>query len=94
MFTEYTILCKTQEDLGNEEFSSTFSYNHFRMAWYAFAQLLDIDLSEGFMCTICGDHPGTVIMDATTLSFRKDFDPWKKFLCSSMKSETKIKRQR
>ncbi len=57
MFTEYTILCKTQEDLGNEDFSTKFSYNHFRMAWYAFARLLDIDLSEGFMCTTCGDHP-------------------------------------
>ena len=91
MFTEYTILCTTQEDLGNHSFSSKFSYNHFR---YAFAQLLDIDLCEGFTCTTCGDHPGTVIMDATTLSFRKDFDPWNNFLRSSIKSETKIKRQR
>jgi hypothetical protein len=64
------------------------------MAWYAFARLLDIDLSEGFICTTCGDHPSVVIMDATTLSFRKDFNPWKNFLKSYRKDETKIKRQR
>ena len=94
MFTEYTVLRAMQEDRGNSSFASNFSYNHFRMAWYGFLQLLDIDLCEGFMCTTCGDHPDIVIMDATSLSFRKDFDPWKNLLNYSVKNETRIKQQR
>lgn len=94
IFTEYSILVKTHEDLGNYEFSSKFTYNHYRMAWYAFTQLLDVDLQQGFVCNICGDNPRRVIMDATSLSFRKDFDPWKNFLAEPTKTETKLKEKR
>ena len=94
MFTEYSILVKTHEDLGNYDFSSQFTYNHFRMAWYAFIQLLDIDFNQSFMCNICGCDPKRVIMDATSLSFRKDYDPWKNFLSDSIKNESKLKEKR
>lgn len=95
MFTEYSVLVKTHEDLGNHTFSSQFLYNHFRMAWYGFIQLLDVKLDQGFVCNICGSNPKRVIMDATTLSFRKDFDPWKNFLSDSIKNESaKLKGKR
>lgn len=94
MFTEYSVLVKTHEDLGDHSFSSKFTYNHFRMSWYGFVQLLDIQLNEGFVCTICGTNPTRVIMDATSLSFRNDFDPWKSFLGDSIKNGSKTKGKR
>ena len=33
-------------------------------------------------------------MDATSLSFRKDYDPWKNFLSDSIKNESKLKEKR
>ena len=94
MFTEYSVLLVLHKDLGNDSFSSKFSYNHFRMAWYGYTQLLDIDLKKGFLCNICEKHPQRVIMDATTLSFRKDFDPWCNFLTDSKKKEIASKGKR
>ena len=43
-----------------------------RLAWNAFARLLDIDWLEGFICPICGPLPSVVICDGTMLGFRKD----------------------
>ena len=76
MFTEYTVLKKIQEDSGSHFFSSLFTYNHFRFSWYNYLSLLDIDYGDGFKCTIWGDQPETVIMDATSLAFRREADSW------------------
>lgn len=74
IYTEYSTLCKFHEDLGSKQFSYSFSYNQYRLAWYSFLHLLDIDMESGFMCPLCKDSPSAVVMDATSLSFRKDFD--------------------
>lgn len=50
------------------------SYNHYRVAWYAFLELMDIDFNNGFCCELCGIHPSVIIMDATTLAFQKSLD--------------------
>ena len=77
MYTEYTILQKMQSDSTEEQLIlNAFKYNHFRMAWYSFVQLLDIDYSERFCCASCGVSPNTLIMDGTSLSFRRALDSW------------------
>jgi hypothetical protein len=78
MFTEHSILTMMHKDAGNPSFSKMVSYNHFRAAWYAFLELIssDIDFSNGFICSHCGPHPSIIIMDATSLAFRRDLDFW------------------
>lgn len=78
MYTEYCVLAQTHEDAGCSSFSSTVHYNHYRSAWYAFLDLMktSIDFADGFSCKDCGDCPSVVIMDGTSLSFRKDLDFW------------------
>ena len=90
-YTEYSTMVKIHEDLGNKLFSKIFSYNHYRLAWHAFLHLLDIDMQSGFMCPICEDCPSEVVMDATSLSFRKDFDP---LLEQDIKPEEKLRNGR
>ena len=68
---------KAHEDTGNYSFQKEFTYNHFRWSWYSFLKLLDIDTSSAFMCPECGTAPDIVLMDATSLSFRKEFLQWK-----------------
>ncbi len=59
------------DDSGNEGFSQSFTYNHYLQSWYAFLHLLDINFSDGFCCAHCGTTPSVVVMDATSLAFRK-----------------------
>ena len=82
----YRVLCtsKLHMDAGSM-IAYVFKYNHFRQGWYAF---LDIDYSEGFMCVECGSCPDIVIMDATTLSFRKDLQG---MVCASTTQRTERK---
>ena len=75
--TQYCVLVKAHEDTGNHSFEKEFTYNHFRWSWYSFLKLLDIDPSSAFMCPECGTAPDIVLMDATSLSFRKEFLQWK-----------------
>lgn len=84
MYTGYTVLVKAHEDGGNPSFSSTVEYHHFRIAWYAFLSLLDIDFSEGFHCNTYGDDPQRIVMDATSLSFRRELDYWKDNLLTNL----------
>lgn len=84
IYTGYTILVKAHEDGGNPGFSSTVEYYHFRSAWYAFLSLIDINFSEGFQCTTCGNSPQVIIMDATGLSFRRELDFWKDNLLANL----------
>ena len=72
MYTEYCVLIKQHEDAGEVSFKDTVHYDHFRRAWYAFLAHLDIDYSKGFQCKECGSNPHTIVMDATSLSFRRE----------------------
>jgi len=81
LFTEYTVLTKLQEDSGNSDFSSLFSYNNFRLGWYSYLSLLEINYEDGFKCITCGDQPKVVVMDATSLAFRRELDSWNECLC-------------
>ena len=54
--------------------------------------LLDIDLSEGFRCEQCGSRPNTVIMDGTSVSFRKALDSWGSLLDSTVESKARLGR--
>ena len=76
MFTDYTILQKIHSDVEGELVLNSFKYHHFRQAWYSFLGLLDIDYSQGFLCNTCGISPSTVIMDGTSISFRRALDSW------------------
>ncbi len=79
------MLVKNHEDagFGNQFNKYMFTYNHYRLSWYAFLDPLDIDYQVGFQCTACGDCPPIVVMDATSLAFRKDLMPWKSQLNGS-----------
>ena len=81
MYTEYNILKDLHHDLGNYNFATVLSYKSFRSGWYSFMNLLELDYSEGFFCNTCGFEPQIVVMDATSLAFRKHmikFDSAKK----------------
>lgn len=60
------------KDAGGD-LPKVFSYNNFRTSWYAFLSLLNIDMPNGFICTECGAEPQIILMDATSLGFRKEF---------------------
>ncbi|XP_069105019.1 uncharacterized protein [Argopecten irradians] len=76
IFTEYSTLKLFYEDQGILDFSNKFSYNNFKWSWYAFLELLEIDYETGFECPDCGEDPDTLIMDATSVSFRKELASW------------------
>mgnify|MGYP000060686071 CR=1 FL=1 len=76
MFTEYHVLRKYYEDQGLRDFGDRFRYEDFKWAWYSFVELLDVNFDEGFICPHCGDDPDTFIMDATSVSFRKELSSW------------------
>ena len=90
MYTEFCVLKKCLED-ANDMSLHNFQYNHFRTSWYSFLNLLDINYSSGFFCEKCGEVPHTVIMDGTTLSFRRNLDTWQPFLTVA---QTKHSKQR
>lgn len=50
MYTEYNVL-KCHGDAEDFPLPS-FKYNHFRMSWYSFLGLLDIDYDHGFIYSI------------------------------------------
>ena len=76
MYTEYSILEQIHKDVEDRPLKAVFTYNHFRLSWYAYLSMLDIDLSLGFSCKACGRTPDVLIMDATSLSFRRALDSW------------------
>lgn len=76
MYTEYTILQQMHSDIEEQLVLDNFKYHHFKLAWYSFADLLDITYSAGFCCNNCGHNPNTLIMDGTSVSFRRVLDSW------------------
>ena len=87
MYTEYSVLKELQLCLGNLMFPTTFTYNYFRLAWYSYLKQLDIRYEESFVCPNCGTEPQTVVMDATSLAFRKQLDSWESILQAPLKTE-------
>ncbi|KAL3868428.1 hypothetical protein ACJMK2_041236 [Sinanodonta woodiana] len=79
IFTEYTVLCRMHIDAGHD-IQGKLSYSDFKSAWYSFLDLLEIDYTSSFVCSHCGLDPDTVVMDATSLSFRKDLVSWQNIL--------------
>ena len=77
MYTEFTVLQRMHSDMEEKLVLNALKYNHFRCAWYTFLGLMDIDYSEGYSCGACGNEPQTLIMDATSVSFRRDLDSWR-----------------
>ena len=58
---------------ASKQSASMINYQQWRMSWYAFVELLDINYEEGFSCQQCGQYPKVVCCDATTLSFRREY---------------------
>ena len=59
--------------LASNQEQSIINYQQWRMAWYSFLELLDIDYKDGYRCSICGDFPNIVSCDATTLAFKREY---------------------
>ena len=62
----YKVWTKNQADAGNDVFPTLLNYYNWRLAWYAFLILLDINFKDGFTCEHCG-------CDATSLGFQRKF---------------------
>ena len=80
MFTEFSILQRLHSDVEHKLMVDAFNYNHFRGAWYSFLNLLDIVYPESYSCRHCGAEPTSLIMDATSVSFRQALDSWRSFV--------------
>ena len=72
MYTEYTVLVKIHKD-GGGDLITYFTYNNFRMAWYAYLQLLDIDIPRAFICGQCGSDPEVILMVLHPWVFARTF---------------------
>ena len=55
------------------EVFSFLNYDQWRLSWYSYLDLLNINYTEGFQCSVCGEVPETVVCDATSLGFQKKF---------------------
>ena len=80
----YKVLTKNQADAGNDVFPTLVNYGNWRLAWYAFLSLLDINFKDGFTCEHCGCEPRTIVCDATNLGFQRKFT----HIASPKKNET------
>lgn len=80
MYTEHIILQRMHSYIDTDILHDKFKYNHFRCAWYSFLRLLDIDYTANYCCKLCGDSPDIVVMDATSVSFRRALDSWRSFV--------------
>ena len=49
------------------------TYDQWRMAWYSFLRLLDVDFTSGFSCSECGQYPSIILCDATSLGYRRKY---------------------
>ena len=88
----YKVWIKVQEDAGNNSFCECMNYDNWRMSWYAYLSLLDIDTSTGFSCNICGIFPKIVVCDASSLGFQKKFSGIA-FPEPSIIKQSRVKRQ-
>eukprot|EP00794_Sanderia_malayensis_P008570 gene8570-9483_t len=80
IYVFHSIYVREKQAEGYADLASSFTYNKFKNAWYSYMELLDINIDTGFSCKICKEEPSVLIMDATSLSFRKEFMHWRSFL--------------
>eukprot|EP00794_Sanderia_malayensis_P003058 gene3058-3521_t len=80
IYVFHMIYIREKSGDGYSEHVKDFTYNKFKNSWYCYLSLLDIDIDKGFQCEICKEQPSLLIMDATSLSFRKELSHWKSFL--------------
>ena len=59
-------------DGGVANFQKLFSYAKYLQAWYAYHNLLDVGLTQGFSCETCGTSPDLIVCDGTSLGFRHE----------------------
>ena len=71
MHTFHEVTCDMLTEYGYDNVKSVFPYEKFRLAWHAFLNLLDVDMTIGFTCPECAATPEIVICDGTSLSFQK-----------------------
>lgn len=86
------MLMKTFVDSGFVNIGDKISYQDFKEALYAFLNLLDIDYQRSFECPSCGPDPDTVVMDATSVAFRKEMISWKNVLAVCLKTQSLMTR--
>ena len=53
------------------------SYDNWRMAWYAFINLLHVNTLAEFTCDICETLAEILVYDATSLGFQRNFQFFK-----------------
>ncbi|XP_065067450.1 uncharacterized protein LOC135693013 isoform X1 [Rhopilema esculentum] len=53
--------------------SHCLTYDQWRMAWYSFIRLLDVDFISRFSCSKCGQYPPIILCDATSLGYRRKY---------------------
>eukprot|EP00112_Aurelia_sp_Birch-Aquarium-sp1_P011847 Seg249.10 transcript_id=Seg249.10/GoldUCD/mRNA.D3Y31 product="hypothetical protein" protein_id=Seg249.10/GoldUCD/D3Y31 len=69
----YSIWSAHQMDNDNEDFCKRLKYNHWRMSWYGYMSLLNIDFGAGWQtCLECGDSPDAIVCDGTSLGSRRN----------------------
>ena len=76
MHTFHLVLCDVLKDYGYNDIATVFPYEKFKLAWYSFLKLLDIDMSTGFICSTCRDEPDIVVCDGTSLAFQRRMWTW------------------
>ncbi|KAJ8307578.1 LOW QUALITY PROTEIN: hypothetical protein KUTeg_014873 [Tegillarca granosa] len=65
LYTFYQTFCDVYLDHGNANIYIALSYNKLRMAGH------NVNFNIGFNCPDCGDLPGTIICDGTSISFQR-----------------------
>ena len=90
IYVFHTIYVREKREEGLSCEIRTFSYNKFKDVWYSYLELLDIDIDQGFSCEICKNAPDIVLMDATSLSFRKELTHWRSFLVKVEKTKEPV----
>ena len=60
-------------EYGSNQAIDMINYQQWRMAWYSYLDLLDISYEEGYLCSLCGQYPDTIICDATALAYKREY---------------------
>eukprot|EP00794_Sanderia_malayensis_P003982 gene3982-4531_t len=76
----HSIYVQEKRDDGLSELVGNFVYNKFKDSWYSYLRLTDIDVNKNFECSKCLNSPAILLMDATSLSFRRELTHWRSFL--------------
>eukprot|EP00794_Sanderia_malayensis_P001828 gene1828-2053_t len=76
----HSIYVQEKRDDGLSELVGNFVYNKFKDSWYSYLRLANIDVNKNFECSKCLNSPAILLMDATSLSFRRELTHWRSFL--------------